>query len=120
MANKIRIITIGKAHDAKLREAIADYEQRLVPTKVEWHVLPPKTEATVAETITSESNTILSSLKEAEYVCLLDEQGKNVTSEEFSGIILSSLATHKNVCCIIGGAYGVNDSVKAMAPCSEK
>ena len=115
MANKIRIITVGKAHDAKLREAIADYEQRLAPTKVVWHVLPPKTEASVAETIASESYAIASTLKEAEYIVVLDERGETLTSEAFSAKIISALATHKDFSFVIGGAYGVNDAVRKRA-----
>ena len=115
MAHKVRIFTVGKAHDPKLRAAIEDYEVRLRPLHIEWKILPPKTEATLGNTIASESYSIMQTLKQAEYVFLLDERGKQMSSEQFSEDFMHVLATHKDVCFIIGGAYGVSDQLRERA-----
>lgn len=116
MANKLRIISVGKAHDALLKEAIAMYQKRLSASiPVEWVLLALKTEATRSLGIASESNSILRTLKDAEFVILFDEKGTQVTSEQFSDILFIGLRTYKDVALIIGGAYGVNDEVKKRA-----
>ncbi len=116
MANKIRILVIGKAHDKMFANAISEYEKRLAPhLKVQWIITPPKTEATSLLTVTSESNTMLASLKEAEFVILLDEHGEPMTSPKFSKTLTDAMANYKDVAFIIGGAYGVSDELKARA-----
>ena len=116
MANKIRILVIGKAHDKMFVSAIAEYEKRLAThLKVQWIITPPKTEATNLMSIASESNTILASLKEAEFVILLDEHGESMTSPKFSKTLTDAMANNKNVALIIGGAYGVSDELKVRA-----
>jgi 23S rRNA (pseudouridine1915-N3)-methyltransferase len=115
MANKVRIISVGKPHDAKFKVAIEDYQQRLRPLKLEWKILPPKTEATLADTVASETHSILQTLKPAEYVFLLDERGATMTSELFSSTLATALATYKDVSFVIGGAYGVSDQLRDRA-----
>jgi len=116
MANKIRIITTGKPHDKLFEAAILEYTKRLSPyIKLEWKTLPPKTEATILQTITSEGNATLACLKEAEKVILLDERGEQFTSNEFSTVVTENLATAKDLSIIIGGAYGASSQLKARA-----
>ncbi|MEI7631743.1 MAG: 23S rRNA (pseudouridine(1915)-N(3))-methyltransferase RlmH [bacterium] len=116
MANKVRIIVVGKAHDKLFLAAISEYEKRINPyLKIQWLIIPPKTEATIVQTVTSESNYILANLKEAEYVFLLDEHGTQMTSTEFSASLTSALSVSKDVAFVIGGAYGVSETLKNRA-----
>jgi len=116
MARKIHIISVGKSHDAFLVDAIALYQKRLHPHfAVDWCILPPKQEATIKESVASESNTILRNLENAEYVFLCDERGSMLTSEQFSTDLYTALATYKNIYFVIGGAHGVDDRVRAKA-----
>lgn len=116
MANKVRILVIGKAHDKLFANAIVEYEKRLLPhLKVQWIIAPPKTEATTQAAVASEGNIILANLKEAEFVILLDEHGEQMTSPKFSQTLTAALTTSKDVSIIIGGAYGVSDVLKARA-----
>lgn len=116
MAKKIRIISVGKAHDPLFKAGIAAYEKRLsFSMPIEWTLVPPKTEATTTASIASESNSILRTLKEAEYVILLDETGTVLSSPEFSNHLFLALETRKDVCLVIGGAYGVSEDVKKRA-----
>ena len=119
MAQTVRILSVGKSHDALLSAAIAEYQKRLSPyIKIVWELIAPKPEATRSLGVASESQRIIKSLKEAEYVILLDETGKQYTSPEFSQTLFQALETHKYVCIIIGGAFGVDESVKKRANCT--
>jgi 23S rRNA (pseudouridine1915-N3)-methyltransferase len=119
MAQTLRIISVGKAHDTHLAAAIAEYRKRLSPyIKIVWELIAPKPEATRFNGVASESQRIIKSLKEAEYVILLDETGKLYSSPEFSTTLYTALESHKYVCIIIGGAYGVDETVKKRANCT--
>ena len=116
MARKIHIISVGKVHDALLVDAIAIYQKRLHPHfKVEWLLLPPKQETTITQNVASESNSILRTLENAEYVFLCDEQGVMPTSEQFSQNVYAALASNKQVYFVIGGAHGVDQRVRTRA-----
>lgn len=63
-----------------------------------------------------ESELILSSLSKDDFVILFDERGKSFNSLEFSKKIESIYSSSKKRgVFIIGGAYGVNDEVRARA-----
>ena len=51
--------------------------------------------------------------KTSDFVILLDERGKNFSSNEFSEIIQNH--TNTQVVIIIGGAYGVGEAVLTRA-----
>jgi 23S rRNA (pseudouridine1915-N3)-methyltransferase len=120
MAKTIKVISVGKVHDPKLRDAISYYETCASSIfRIDWHfIAPSKTEANHrASAVASESKVIVRTLKEAEYVMLLDEHGKQFTSEQFSKELFGAMETFKDVAVIIGGAFGVDESVKARANC---
>lgn len=62
-----------------------------------------------------ESERILSRLKPDDFVILLDERGKLVDSPSLSRLLLAPLESSKTVVVIIGGAYGVDDTVHNRA-----
>lgn len=104
----IRIIAIGKKHESWITDGLERYQKRLrAPFDVEWVLLP-------YSDLKSESRSIMSKIKAEEYVILLDEAGKNVSSVELSQK-LSSVFMNKTITMVIGGAYGVDDSVQSRA-----
>jgi 23S rRNA (pseudouridine1915-N3)-methyltransferase len=63
-----------------------------------------------------EAALILERLTTADYSVLLDERGKEFSSVEFSGFLQKTMnAGTRELFFIIGGAYGVSDSVKQKA-----
>ncbi len=63
-----------------------------------------------------ESVVILEKLTSANYTVLLDERGKEFSSVEFAGFLQKSMnAGTRELFFIIGGAYGVAESVKQKA-----
>ena len=59
---------------------------------------------------------ILGKLASADYSVLLDERGKELTSMEFAGFLQKTMnAGSRELYFVIGGAYGVAESVKQKA-----
>jgi 23S rRNA (pseudouridine1915-N3)-methyltransferase len=111
----IRILAIGKKHESWVAEGIERYEKRLKkPFDCEWVLLPHSSR----EGITArqeESERILQRVSDDEYVILLDERGKLFDSPALSQLLLMPLEASRRVTLIIGGAYGVDETVHQRA-----
>lgn len=106
----ILIISPGKKHEPHLAELIAEYEKRLSATHdIEWRFVAPGT-------IEQESAAILKAVGKSDYLILLDERGKSVTSEGFAAAIQSAYSqSAKRLVFVIGGAYGVSSEIRQAA-----
>jgi 23S rRNA (pseudouridine1915-N3)-methyltransferase len=108
---KLVIISPGKAHDRTLVDAIAEFEKRLDVRRfdVEWS-LPAATDKA------GEATAILKAIKDGDYVVLLDERGKDIDTPGLAKLLDIHLQQGtKRLVFIIGGAFGVDDAVKARA-----
>lgn len=107
---KVLIISPGKAHAPELRDAIKEYEKRLSGgLPVEWTFPNVGTRET-------EGEAILKLVKPEDHVVLLDERGKDIDSPGLAGLLDTNLnAGTKRMVFVIGGAFGVSDSVKERA-----
>lgn len=111
----IRILAIGKKHESWIVDGVERYEKRLKrPFDASWVFLPHSALDGVSAR-QEESRRILSAIKDDEFVILLDERGKLVDSPALSKLLLVPLETSKPTTIIIGGAYGVDDTVRARA-----
>ncbi|GHD00575.1 23S rRNA (pseudouridine(1915)-N(3))-methyltransferase RlmH [Zhihengliuella salsuginis] len=111
----IRVLAIGKKHESWVEEGIGRYAKRMKkPYDVAWQLLPHSSrEADAART--EESERLLAKVGAQDYVVLLDERGKNVDSPALAAQLQRQFDTSKPVTVIIGGAYGVADSVHQRA-----
>lgn len=109
---------------ATAKEAWADEAARLYTQKISYftpfeiQTLKPKKSSReeAAQKKKEESELILSTLSKEDFVILFDERGKTFNSIEFSKKLESVLSSSKKRgVFIIGGAYGVNDEVRARA-----
>lgn len=107
---KLLFISVGKAHDPSLRDAIDDFTGRISHTlTTEWFLVPGSDKD-------SESEKILKHLKPEDRVILLDERGKEWSSPQLAEALQKEMnAGTKRLVFIIGGAYGVNQDVQARA-----
>jgi len=111
----IRIISVGKKHESWVSEGIQRYQKRLKrPFEIEWVILAHSKLSDVSAR-QEESQRILSRVKAYDYVILLDEKGKSIDSPGLSGLLTNQLESSKEVVIIIGGAYGVDDTVHNRA-----
>ena len=110
---KITIITAGKAHDNDLKAAIEDFSKRIEKYfPFNWQILSTKQYNVAADQKKYESGIILAQISKDDFVILLDERGKQFSSIEVADLIQQTAnASKKRIILIIGGAYGVEQSV---------
>lgn len=105
----IKIICVGKIKEKYLSDLINDYKMRISKYhKIEIIELKDSDKK-------RESVEILQNVKSTEYNILLDINGEEYTSVEFSNYI-SKVFTNMNgtITFIIGGSDGVEDSVREV------
>ena len=113
---KITILSVGKKNDPLSAAAIEEYEKRLKQSfAIQWNFVP-YSGLSGDEARRDESAKIRVHLKSSETVWLLDETGVQLTSPELSEKIetLKNGST-KDLFIIIGGAYGVDKTIKDRA-----
>lgn len=107
---KLLIISPGKQHAPELRDAISEYEKRLSGAlPIEWSFPSIGTKE-------SEGAAILKLLKPEDHVVLLDERGEAINSPGLATLLDTNLSSGtKRMVFVIGGAFGVSDSVMERA-----
>lgn len=113
---KTILYAIGKTDDEYLNTGIAKYCQRIVRyTPFEFVALPDiRNSKSMSEAVqrTKEGELILKQIENGDYVVLLDERGRELTSmgmAEWMGGVFA--AGHKRLVFLIGGPYGFSDEV---------
>ncbi|MDY0151961.1 MAG: 23S rRNA (pseudouridine(1915)-N(3))-methyltransferase RlmH [Candidatus Cloacimonas sp.] len=115
---KITIIQIGKTKDAWLKEGIDEYLKRLTPFAnievIELADTSIKTMGNPEAVKQKEALTILKRIDRDDYLILLDEKGLQKNSLEFADFLFS-ISDIRNLVFVIGGVFGVAESVKERA-----
>ncbi len=107
---KLCIISPGKKHDILLKDFTEEFETRLTPYAVIGWEHPQ------ASTKKEEAKKILSLLRDDDFVLLLDEQGKMLSTPLFAELLEKKQnESVKRFVIIIGGAYGVDNEIKERA-----
>lgn len=111
----IRVLAVGKKHEAWVGPGIERYEKRLrKPWEVRWELLPHSS-LEGARARQEESERLLSRLKPEDHVILLDEAGQLLDSLTSSRHLEGLMADGKSITIVIGGAYGVNIELRDRA-----
>lgn len=117
---KFQFWAIGKNHEPYVKEGVELFTKRISNYyPVGWNILPtPKNAAMLSEADLKkkEGDMITDFLKKDDYLVLLDENGKMLTSEGLANFIqLRANESTKQIVFLIGGAFGVSDAVKQRA-----
>ena len=117
---KILLLVIGKTDDDYLITGIKKYVGRLGHyVSFELKEIPDiRNRKTLSEEQQkkSESFLLLSQFQAGDYIILLDENGKQFTSVEFSENLEKLMASgNKRIVFVIGGPYGFSQDVYAKA-----
>jgi len=117
---KIKLIVIGKTKSKFLLDGENEYQKRLKHyCKFSELIIPDIKNArklSKKELKEKEGNLILESLKNSDYVILLDDKGLALTSIEFSELLNKKMVSSTNeLIFIIGGAFGFSESVYKRA-----
>ncbi|NUL44330.1 23S rRNA (pseudouridine(1915)-N(3))-methyltransferase RlmH [Cellulosimicrobium funkei] len=111
----VKVLAIGKKHESWVSEGILRYEKRLKkPFDVSWQLLPHSSRDGDAAR-SEESARLLSKVGERDHVLLLDERGTIFDSPGVAKHLQSRFDAGRNVTVVIGGAYGVDESVHSRA-----
>ncbi|MGO1884931.1 MAG: 23S rRNA (pseudouridine(1915)-N(3))-methyltransferase RlmH [Citricoccus sp.] len=111
----VKVLAIGKKHESWVSEGIERYGKRLKkPFDLTWNLLPHSArEGDAARQ--EESVRILSKVGERDHLVLLDERGRNVDSPGLARHLQGHFDAGQPVTVVIGGAYGVDETVHARA-----
>ena len=111
----MKIIAIGKKHEKWVLNGIELFEKRLKkPFNLSWDILP---HSNFAEEKAREEETqrILAKIKPSDFVILLDERGKNISSPELAEMLSNGFVNSQNFVIVIGGAFGVSEELRRRA-----
>ena len=116
----IKLVCIGKTDKKELESLIKVYADRLQHyIKFEFEIIPDlKKTKNLDENQqkSKEGELILSGVQNSDFVVLLDENGKQYSSENFSEYIQKRMNTGlKRLIFVIGGPYGFSDAVYSRA-----
>lgn len=117
---KILFWSIGKPHEKYIREGVEDFTSRIGRYfKVEWQIIPPPKNAASlpeAELKKQEAAAVLQQLQDDDFLVLLDEKGKNISSPELAELLQKkSNESTRRLVFLVGGAFGVDAAVASRA-----
>lgn len=117
---RIQLWSIGKTHESYVKEGVEDFTKRILKYfPVEWKILPAarQTANSLENDIKKiETQTILRALQKEDYLVLLDENGKQISSPQLASFIEARANTSvRQLVFLIGGAFGVDETIKSRA-----
>ncbi len=120
---KITLLTIGKTEDKYLLEGINVYIKRLkhyIPFKIfEIPELKGTKSLSQEQQKTREAELIFKNINNTDHVILLDENGQEFSSKQFSGFLNKKMVGgQQHLVFIVGGPYGFSDEIYKR--CNEK
>ncbi len=117
---KITFLVVGKTSKKWVEEGAQEYVKRLVhyTSFVRLELADVKQAANMPKEVlkTKEGELILAKVADGDMLILLDENGKNYSSEEFATTLDKwMMSSAKNMIFVVGGAYGFSDEVYKRA-----
>ena len=119
---KITVIALASLKEKYLKDAAAEYIKRLGAycdlkiIELDPVRLPEKpSDAEINSALEREAELILKKIPAGDYVVPLCIEGKQLSSEEFSGVLEQEMNIGRGVTFIIGSACGLADMVKRRA-----
>jgi 23S rRNA (pseudouridine1915-N3)-methyltransferase len=107
---KLLFIAVGKKHDDLVENGVAEFTARIGRyTPIEWKIVP-------ASNAKEEAEKILKGVDQADTLIALDEKGKGLSTIALAEYIEKSMSSStKRLIFVIGGAYGLDQSVRDQA-----
>jgi len=111
---KIKVYFFGKPNEVTPQEQ-KHLERISYRAKVELIAFPQAGLKDGAKNKTKEAEALFKKLDNKDFLIVLDERGKSLDSMQFSSQLKAHLVEHSTVCLVIGGAFGLDDSVLKRA-----
>lgn len=117
---KFQFWSLGKPHEPYIKEGVDAFTTRVSKYyPVEWHIISTPKNAGVlseADLKKKEAEIILTNLSKDDYLVALDEGGKLISSVQLASFIQARAnESAKQVIFLIGGAYGLHETVLKRA-----
>jgi 23S rRNA (pseudouridine1915-N3)-methyltransferase len=117
---KLQFWSVGKNHEPYVKTGVEDFSRRINNYfPLSWNILPvPKNAGMLSEADLKkrEGQTILEWLEKEDFLVLLDERGKQFTSEQIAQLLqVKANESTKQIIFLIGGAFGVDETVRNRA-----
>lgn len=117
---KIQFWSIGRDHEAYVKEGISDFTKRINNYfSLSWKIIPVPRNATLmteADLKKKEGEAILKPLTDDDYLIVLDEKGKSISSPQLATFLqLRANESTRQLIFVIGGAYGIDAAVLRRA-----
>lgn len=118
---KISVINLGVTQDQYLKEGIVLYEKRLkhyVPFEMTY-LNAPRFSRNLSFQVQKEQEgkMLLAAVEKSDHAVLLDVEGKQYCSEDFSGYLQQAMNRGtRHLAFVIGGPYGFSDEVYQAVP----
>ena len=113
---KIVLITIGKTNEKYLIEGISDYQKRLKHytnfEMIEIANIKNAKNFSESELMKKEGELILKQIQNSDHLVLLDDKGKDFSSQKFAQKLQQwMLSGKKRLVFVVGGAFGFSDEI---------
>ena len=113
---KLKFLVVGRLKDPAVRELCESYQNRLRPfvhlRVEEVRDFPLRKGMNPKIATDSEGESLTEKLPEGSYYVVLDERGKQKTTEEWASLFQKwENESKKEIIFVIGGAYGVSESL---------
>jgi 23S rRNA (pseudouridine1915-N3)-methyltransferase len=116
---KIVVLSVGRVRQRFVLDAEGEYLQRIKGSfQVELVELGMESPESMkpAEVQAREAEEVLKKTRSYDYLVVLDERGKEMTSKALSEFVQARMNSGiKSVCFVIGGAYGFAEKVRQEA-----
>lgn len=118
IAKPLRLVCVGKVRTSYWKDACAEYVKRLARFR-RFEVVEVKDAEQIKDTqkrIETEGRRLLEALDKSDRVIVLDERGKDCTSQELAGKLDSWDALGQGrITFVIGGPFGLSEEVRKRA-----
>jgi 23S rRNA (pseudouridine1915-N3)-methyltransferase len=117
---KLSFWSIGKSHEPYIKTGVEDFTKRISKYfKVEWNLIPvPKNAGMMSEMDLKkkEGEMILEWLNKDDYLVVLDERGKQFSSDSLASFLQTRAnESTRHIVFLIGGAFGIDEPVLKRA-----
>jgi len=114
---KLSLLSVGKAHDTYIKEGVDQFTKRIGNYyPIDWQIISPSKLTDPAQIKKAEAANIIKALAVTDVLVLLDETGKMLSSPGLANLIQQKAnQSAQRIVFLIGGAYGVDESIKKRA-----
>jgi 23S rRNA (pseudouridine1915-N3)-methyltransferase len=114
---KLSIWSVGKTNESYIKEGVDQFTKRIGHYyPIDWQLITPSKLTEPAQIKKAEAASLLKTLSPTDVLILLDEKGKMLSSPGLAKLIQQKAnQSAQRVVFLIGGAYGVDDEIKARA-----